>query len=76
MKYSETCQAEGGEKKGRSGAFSMPLAWHMLVLNDEKKKLGLTRNIWYSTGEEAFVRGSWLCNKQRQEKGMCGGLGG
>lgn len=54
----------------------MLLAWQMLDLNDEKKKLGLTRNIWYSTREEAFVRGSWLCNKRRQEKGTCGGLGG
>ena len=54
----------------------MLLAWQMLAFNDEKKKLGLTRNICYSTGEEAFVRGSWLCDKQRQEKGTCGGLGG
>lgn len=54
----------------------MLLAWPMLVLNDEKKKLGLTGNIWYSAGEEALVRGSWLCNKRRQEEGTCGGLGG
>lgn len=52
------------------------LAWPVLVLNDEKKKLDLTGNIWYFTGEEAFVRGSWLCNKRRQEEGTCGGLGG
>lgn len=45
--------------------------------NDEKKKkLGLTGNIWYSTGGEASVRGSWLRNKRRQEKGTCGSLGG
>lgn len=77
MKYSETCQAgEKKKKNGRSWAFSMLLAWQMLVLNDEKKTLGLTRNIWYSTGEEAFVRGPWLRNKRRQEKGTCGCLGG
>lgn len=54
----------------------MLLAWQMFVLNREKKKLCLTRNTWVFTAEEAFIRGSWLCNKRRQEKGTCGGLGG
>ena len=57
------------QKNGRSGAFSMLLAWRMLALNDEKKILGLTKNIWYSTGEEAFIRGSWLCNKRETGRG-------
>lgn len=54
----------------------MLLAWQILVFNDEKKKSGLTRNIWYSTGGEAFVRGSWQRNKRRQKRGTCGDLGG
>lgn len=66
----------GNQKNDRSGVFSTLLAWQMLALNDEKKKSGLTRNIWYFTGEEASISRSWLCNKRRQEEGTCGGLGG
>lgn len=53
----------------------MLLAKPVHVLNEEKKKLGLTENIWYCAGEEVCLRGSWQGNKERQEKGTCGGLG-
>ena len=49
----------------------MLLARQAHVLNDEKKKLVLTENIWYCPGEQAFLRGSRLSNIKRQEKGMC-----
>jgi len=47
---------------GRVGRV-MLLAKPVHVLNEEKKKLGLTENIWYCTGEEVCLRGSWQGNK-------------
>ena len=53
----------------------MLLAERTHVLNEEKKKLGLTETIWYCAGEAVCLRGSWQSNKGRQEKGTCGALG-
>lgn len=52
----------------------MHLAKPIHVLKEEKKKLGLTENIWYCAVEEVCLRGSWQANKERQEEGTCGGL--
>lgn len=46
-----------------------------MSLNEEKKRQGLTANIWQCTGEEACLRGSWSSNNGRQEQGTCSGLG-
>lgn len=65
-KGAKACEEQGGV---------MLLAERTHVLNEEKKKLGLTETIWYWAGEAVCLRGSWQSNKGRQEKGMCGALG-